>query len=112
MGCDRLAAHKKKASHLAAHIVFIDDTGLMLLPIVPRSWAPIGRSADRPDARCSPFSAASSEDLRDRLRRAGVDLTAASAAELVPAHVRGGRHHRRRGDRLRCVICSSICVAR
>ncbi len=43
MGCGRLAAHKKRASRLGAHLVFIDETGLMLLPIVPRSWAPIGR---------------------------------------------------------------------
>ncbi len=44
MGCGRLAAHKKKASRLGAHIVFIDETGLMLMPIVQRSWAPIGRT--------------------------------------------------------------------
>ena len=45
MGCGRPAAHKKKASRLGAFIVFIDRTGLMLLPIVQRSWAPIGPGA-------------------------------------------------------------------
>jgi transposase len=39
-----LAGHKKKAAALNAHIVFIDESGLMMAPVVRRTWAPKGKT--------------------------------------------------------------------
>jgi hypothetical protein len=39
-----LAAHPKKARDECAHLVLIDETGLLLNPLVRRSWAPRGRT--------------------------------------------------------------------
>jgi transposase len=44
LGQDGLAAPKKKAFGLNAHIVFIDESGLMMAPVVRRTWAPIGKT--------------------------------------------------------------------
>ncbi len=38
-----LAPHQKKARRLNASLVFIDESGLLLAPVVPRSWAPRGQ---------------------------------------------------------------------
>jgi transposase len=40
----RLAAGKKNAARLGAHIVFADESGFLLTPTVARSWAPIGET--------------------------------------------------------------------
>jgi hypothetical protein len=37
-----LATHQKKAQRLNAHLVFLDETGLSLIPNVARTWAPRG----------------------------------------------------------------------
>jgi transposase len=39
-----VAAHKKNAERLGAHIVFIDESGFLLIPNVRRTWAPKGRT--------------------------------------------------------------------
>jgi len=39
-----MATYKKKAHELNAHIVFIDETGLLMAPLVRRSWAPCGKT--------------------------------------------------------------------
>jgi transposase len=39
-----LAAHKKNAARLDAHIVFADESGFLLIPSVARTWAPQGRT--------------------------------------------------------------------
>jgi transposase len=39
-----LAAHKKNARRLGAHIVFADESGFMLIPSVVRTWAPQGQT--------------------------------------------------------------------
>lgn len=44
MGQNRLAAPKKKAATMNAHIVFIDESGLMMAPVVRRTWAPRGKT--------------------------------------------------------------------
>ena len=44
LGGQRLAAHPKKASAAAAHLVLIDETGLFLNPLVRRTWSVIGRT--------------------------------------------------------------------
>lgn len=42
MAQDRLAAGKKNATRLRAWLVFIDESGLLMAPLVRRSWHPRG----------------------------------------------------------------------
>ena len=44
MAASRLGAHQKKAKRLNATIVFWDECGFMMLPIVGRTWAPKGQT--------------------------------------------------------------------
>jgi transposase len=46
----RLAAHKKGAAGLAAHLVFLDESGFLTVPNVRRTWAPRGQT---PILRCA-----------------------------------------------------------
>lgn len=39
-----MAAYKKNAARLGAHIVFADESGFMLIPNVVRTWAPLGQT--------------------------------------------------------------------
>jgi transposase len=39
-----LAAHQKKAARLGAHLVFVDESGFLLIPSVRRTWAPRGQT--------------------------------------------------------------------
>lgn len=39
-----MAAGKKNAKRLGAHIVFVDESGFMLIPGVRRTWAPRGET--------------------------------------------------------------------
>jgi transposase len=39
-----LAAHKKNAARWRAHLVFIDETGFLMHPLVRRTWAPKGQT--------------------------------------------------------------------
>lgn len=39
-----MAAHKKKAARLGAHIVFVDESGFQLTPNVRKTWAPKGQT--------------------------------------------------------------------
>lgn len=39
-----LAPHEKKAARLGASIAFIDESGLLMAPLVRRSWAPRGNT--------------------------------------------------------------------
>jgi len=39
-----VAAHQKKASRLRAHLVFLDETGFLMLPTVRRTWGLRGRT--------------------------------------------------------------------
>jgi transposase len=63
-----LAAHEKNARRLNATIVFYDESGFMLRPLVRRSWAPCGVT---PIVRCW--------DRRDRLSVIGGITVPASA---------------------------------
>jgi transposase len=67
-----LAAHQKNARRLNATIIFSDESGFMLRPLVRRSWAPCGRT---PIVRCW--------DRRDRLSVIG-------AITVPPARERHG----------------------
>lgn len=40
----RVAADKKKAARLGAHIVFCDESGFLLMPNVVKTWAPLGQT--------------------------------------------------------------------
>ena len=39
-----MAAHKKNAARLGAHLVFADESGFLLIPNVVRTWAPQGQT--------------------------------------------------------------------
>jgi transposase len=42
VGQARVATHQKKASRLNASLVFLDESGFMMAPLVRRTWAPRG----------------------------------------------------------------------
>jgi len=44
VGQGRVAADPKKGRRLKAHLVFLDESGLLLAPLVRRSWAPRGQT--------------------------------------------------------------------
>ena len=39
-----VAAGKKNAARLKAHIVFLDEAGFQLMPSIQRTWAPVGQT--------------------------------------------------------------------
>jgi transposase len=39
-----LAPYKKNAARLAAHLVFIDESGFLLIPSVHKTWSPVGQT--------------------------------------------------------------------
>ena len=39
-----MAPHQKKANCLGAHLIFIDESGFLLIPNVKRTWAPRGQT--------------------------------------------------------------------
>ena len=66
MASARLAADKKDAGKTGRSVLFLDETGLMLQPLVRRTWAPEGQT---PELYCW--------DRRDRLSViAGLSLSA------------------------------------
>ena len=42
MESHRLEEDKKNSARLGAHLIFIDESGFMLIPTVRRTWAPVG----------------------------------------------------------------------
>lgn len=44
MEAARLGAGKKNAARLGAHLVFVDESGFLLIPTVRRTWAPRGQT--------------------------------------------------------------------
>lgn len=72
METKRLAAYKKKAARLGAHLVFVDESGFLLLPYVAKTWAPQGctpvhRHRQRSRQRISVISALSVSPRQQRL---------------------------------------------
>lgn len=49
----RLASHQKKAATLKAHIVFIDESGMLMAPLVRRTWNPRGHTPILYQKTCS-----------------------------------------------------------
>lgn len=39
-----VAGSKKNAARLAAHIVFVDESGFLLIPTVRKTWSPVGQT--------------------------------------------------------------------
>jgi transposase len=65
-----VAAAKKNATRLGAHLVFADESGFFLTPTIAKTWAPLGRTPvvrhiDRRD-RISVISAISVSPVRRR----------------------------------------------
>ena len=46
MAPDPVATHQKKARRQGAHIALIDESGLLMAPLVRRTWAPRGQTPD------------------------------------------------------------------
>jgi transposase len=68
-----VAAHQKKASRLGAHLVFVDESGFLLIPTVRRTWAPRGRTPLlRHRQRRDRISVISGLTLSPRRRRYGL----------------------------------------
>ena len=44
MEAEGVAAGKKNAARLGAHLVFVDESGFLLIPSVRRTWAPVGQT--------------------------------------------------------------------
>jgi len=68
-----VAAHKKKATRLKAFIVFIDESGLMMAPLLRRSWAPSGKTPvlhqrTRSHQKVSAIAALCVSPTRDNIR--------------------------------------------
>src|SRR3990167_5447393 len=40
----RVACSKKNAARLAAHVLFIDESGFLLIPSVRKTWSPVGQT--------------------------------------------------------------------
>ena len=40
----RLACGKKNAARLGAHLIFIDESGFLLIPTVRKTWSPVGQT--------------------------------------------------------------------
>lgn len=72
METETVAADKKNAARLAAHLVFVDESGFLLTPLVVKTWAPQGQTplhAHRQSYRekISAISALSVSPQRQRL---------------------------------------------
>lgn len=76
MEVQTLGVSKKNSSRLGAHIVFLDESGFLMLPTVVRTWAPRGKT---------PL-------LRHRFRRDKV--SAISAISVSPKRQRVGLYYR------------------
>jgi transposase len=44
LGAQRVAPGKKNTSRLKASLVFLDESGLLMAPLVRRTWAPVGQT--------------------------------------------------------------------
>jgi len=66
-----VAADKKNAARLGAALVFVDESGFLLIPSVRRTWAPVGRTpvlrAWQRHERISAISGLSVSPRRQRL---------------------------------------------
>jgi len=101
VGRPRLATHQKKAARLKAHLVFVDETGFLMLPTVRRTWGLRGRPPILRHrlSHWGKVSAIGAVTLSPRRRRLGLYLDlyrdANISQEAVVAFLRAlGRHLR------------------
>ncbi|MBU1671009.1 MAG: IS630 family transposase [Actinobacteria bacterium] len=102
MGRERLAQGKKNASRLGAHILFVDESGFMLIPPVRRTWAPKGSTPITvhrfSHSRVSAISAVSVSPVnkrlslyyhlsRDNIRSADVAFFVRELLRTIPGHI-------------------------
>jgi putative transposase len=80
-----LAAHQKKAAESGKSILLLDETGLMLQPLVRRTWAPVG---ERPVMYCwdrhDRLSVIAGLTLSARRRRVGLYFAVHEANVKAP----------------------------
>lgn len=68
-----MAPDKKNAARLDAHIVFVDESGFLLIPHVRKTWAPRGETpVHRHRYRRDKISAISGVSVSPRLKRVGL----------------------------------------
>ena len=68
-----LAPGKKNAARLGAHLVFVDESGFLLIPTVRRTWAPRGQTPIiRHRYRRDKISVISGVSVSPRRRRVGL----------------------------------------
>jgi transposase len=68
-----LAENKKKATRLGAHLVFVDESGFLLIPSVRKTWAPRGQTPVlRHRYRRDRISAISGVSVSPRRKRLGL----------------------------------------
>jgi transposase len=68
-----LAAAKKNATRLGAHLVFVDESGFLLLPSVHKTWSPRGQTpVVRHFYRRDKISVISGVSVSPRRRRVGL----------------------------------------
>jgi transposase len=73
METERLAPGKKNAARLGAHLVFVDESGFLLIPTVRRTWAPRGQTPIiRHRYRRDKISVISGVSVSPRRRRMGL----------------------------------------
>ena len=73
MEAEGLAADKKKAARLGAHIVFADESGFLLIPNVCKTWAPRGQTpVHRHRYRRDKVSAISGLSVSPKRKRVGL----------------------------------------
>ena len=70
-----MAAGKKRAKRLGAHLVFLDESGFLLIPNVKRTWAPKGQTPIvRHQIRNGKLSAMSALSVSPRRKRIALYL--------------------------------------
>ena len=90
---------KKNSARLGAHLIFIDESGFMLIPTVRRTWAPVGCTPlirhHYANDRISVISGVSLSPTRERLGLFGMFFWDNIAQEEVVAFLREVLRHLR-----------------
>lgn len=84
-----MAPGKKNAQRLKLALVFLDETGLLMAPLVRRTWAPRGRTPvlyQRTAAR-EKASTITALSLSPRRRRVGLYFSVLPAENVTAAHL-------------------------
>lgn len=84
-----MAASKKNARRLNAHLVFLDESGLLLAPLVRRTWAPRGQTPVlyQRTARRDKASAIAALSLSPRRQRVGLYFAVLPDENVTAVHL-------------------------